>query len=396
MSYFFQLISTIIVGTISLFLSFFIARKMGASDFGQYSTALAIGSILAIFLDGGLRNLLMREFTRTSDHLSGMKVNLPQIAMGHSLMAALATSALCLMLIADNLYLALTIIWCFWGAVITQYASSLLRAEGKINNDSLWQVKQRTLTALLIIIAVLLGYCEVYQVLGAWAIGALCANLFFKDGFRFKPKFKPLLSSNINIYRTLLPFLCIDLSTNIYFRSDLILLRVCQVSNFDIGQYAAAYRLIEITTILAAPFSIRIFRKVRMLHNTKFLQKTYIAKMFLASVIFGLAGSVIIQLVGEPLVKYTYGTDFTQTPELLSILGWMIALLIPNTVLTQAALALNFEKSYALTATLAAIGNISLNFWLIPEFGTMATAYSSIATELIILVGLSISIARKN
>lgn len=369
---------------------------MGASDFGQYSTALAIGSILAIFLDGGLRNLLMREFTRTSDHLSGMKVNLPQIAMGHSLMAALATSALCLMLIADNLYLALTIIWCFWGAVITQYASSLLRAEGKINNDSLWQVKQRTLTALLIIIAVLLGYCEVYQVLGAWAIGALCANLFFKDGFRFKPKFKPLLSSNINIYRTLLPFLCIDLSTNIYFRSDLILLRVCQVSNFDIGQYAAAYRLIEITTILAAPFSIRIFRKVRMLHNTKFLQKTYIAKMFLASVIFGLAGSVIIQLVGEPLVKYTYGTDFTQTPELLSILGWMIALLIPNTVLTQAALALNFEKSYALTATLAAIGNISLNFWLIPEFGTMATAYSSIATELIILVGLSISIARKN
>lgn len=396
MNYFYQLISSIVVGAISFALSFFIARKMGASDFGQYSTALAIGSILAIFLDGGLRNLLIRELTRTSGHLSGIKGSLPQIAMGHSLMMASITSVLCLILVPDHAYLELTIIWCFWGAVITQYASSILRAEGKLNDDSLWQVKQRTFTALLIVILILLEYREVYQVLGAWALGALCANLFLKDGFRFKPIFKPLLSVDLKIYRTLLPLLWIDFATNVYFRSDLLLLKVYQVSNLDIGQYAAAFRLIEAATILTAPFSIRIFRKIRMLDNEIFLQKKYIAKMFFASVFFGFFWLAIIQQIAEPLASITYGKDFSQTGELLTILSWMIVLLIPNAVLTQAALALNLEKPYALTATFAAIGNISFNFILIPEFGTLAAAYSSIFTELIILIGLSIFIARKN
>lgn len=395
MNYLYQLFSVVGVGAISFALSIFIARQAGASNFGEYSTALAIGSILAIGLDGGLRNLLTRERTMASDHLSEYSTKLSQIAMGHCLMASLLASIFCLIFIPNQLYLGLGIIWCFWGAVTTQYASAILRGNGLLKADSLWQLKQRVLTAFLITITALLGYFEAWQLLLTWAFGATCANLFFKEGFRFKPIFKPLLTRDFKLYRTLLPLLWIDLATTIYFRSDLILLKSFKISDDDIGQYAAAYRIIEAVILMASSISIIIFRKVRLLNEKCLLQKKFIIQSLLISTLFGLLGAFIIVWIANPLVQLTYGAQYAQAKTLLAVLGWMVTLLIPNLALTQAALALNLEKSYALVATLAAIGNVSLNLMYMPQYGIIAAAYTSIATEVILMIGLCIAISRK-
>ncbi len=397
MNYLYQLVSSVVVGAISFVLNLFIARQVGSSYFGEYSTALAIGSILAIGIDGGMRNLLTRERTRASKHLSEFNEALPYIAMGYSLMTAILASIICFTAFPDQLYLGIGIIWCFWGAVITQYASAILRGDGRLKADSLWQLKQRALTSILIFTTVLLGYFEAWQLLLTWAFGAMCANFFLKEGFRFKPIFKPLISLNLNLklYRSLLPLLWIDLVTTIYFRSDLIMLRSLKVTDSDIGQYAAAHRLIEIVILVASPISIIIFRKVRLLHEESLLQANYIIKSILISVVFGLLGLALIQSITNSLVLLTYGAEYAQAANLLNILGWMVVLLIPNVVLTQIALALNLEKYYVLTATLAAIVNISLNYLFIPEYGTAAAAHSSIATELVLLIGLLLSIFYK-
>jgi O-antigen/teichoic acid export membrane protein len=394
-NYLYQLTASVGVGTISFVLSLFIARQIGATHFGQYSTALAIGSILAIGLDGGMRNLLTRERTRVSEHLAKLHEALPHIAMGYCLMAAFLASIMCLIAFPNQLYQGLGIIWCFWSAVITQYASAMLRGDGHLKADSIWQLKQRILTAAFITVSVFLGYFEAWQLLTTWAIGALCANLFLKEGFRFSPSFKPLLSLDFKLYRTLLPLLWIDLATMVYFRSDLIMLRSLMVADSEIGQYAAAYRLIEATILVASPISIIVFRKVRLLDAENLLQRGYIIQSLLISVLFGILGVVAMRAIASTLVQLTYGEQYAQAITLLIILSWMIALLIPNTVLTQTALALNLEKAYALTATFAAIGNIGLNFIFIPEYGAIASAYSSIATELILLIGLSIGIFKK-
>ena len=395
MNYLYQLASSAGVGIISFVLSLFIARHVGASNFGQYSTALAIGSILAIGFDGGMRNLLIRERTRVSEHLASLLKELPHIAMGYSLFVAMLASIFCLIIFPNHLYLGLGIIWCFWGAVITQYASAILRGDGHLKAEALWQLKQRLLTALLMAITVFLGFFEAWQLLLTWAIGALCANQFFREGFRLKPMLKPLLSLDFKLYRTLLPLLCIDLATTIYFRSDLIMLKSLKVSDDDIGQYAAAYRLIEAFILVASPVSIIIFRKVRLLHEERLLQKNYIIKSLLISVLFGLLGLALIEWIANPLIQLVYGVKYVKAAELLPILGWMILPIIPNMVLTQTALALNLEKSYALIATVAAIGNLILNFVFIPLYATVAAAYLSIATELILCIGLSIAIFHK-
>lgn len=395
MSYLYQLLSSVVTGVISFALSLFIARQVGADNFGIYSTAIAIGAILAISIDGGMRNLITREHTRNSQHLNIFKSELPRIAMGHSLITALVASIFCLFYFEGNQSLALSIIWCFWGIVISQYASAILRGDGNLRLDSLWQLKMRVLSAGLIGAIIAVGFHKPWQLLSAWAIASIFGNFFLKNGFCFKPLFKPLFSLNFKLYRALLPLLWIDLATTIYFRSDLVLLKHFEISDSQIGQYAAAYRLIEASILLATPISIIIFRNVRLLHENRTLQNRCIFRSLLIASLLGLIGAVAMQILAIPLVHLTYGDQYIQASTALSILSWMIALLIPNTVLTQAALALNLEKSYALTATFAAIGNIGLNFIFIPEYGVIASAYSSIATELTLLIGLSIAIFQK-
>lgn len=395
MNYLYQLLSSVGIGAISFTLSLFIARQIGADSFGIYSTAMAIGAILAIPIDGGMRNLITREQTRKSQHLDIFKSELPRIAMGHSLVTALAASIFCLFYFESNLSIALSIIWCFWGIVISQCASALLRGDGDLRLDSLWQLKMRILSAGLIGLIIVMGFHKPWQLLSAWAIASIVGNLFLKHGFRFKPLFKPLLSQKLKLYRALLPLLWIDLATTVYFRLDLVLLKHLEISDSQIGQYAAAYRLIEASILVATPISIIIFRKVRLLHEDRALQNRYIFQSLLIASLFGLLGSAAMQMLAIPLVHLTYGDQYAQASTALSILSWMIALLIPNTVLTQTALALNLEKAYALTATLAALSNIGLNLLFIPEYGTAAAAYSSIATELILFIGLLIAILQK-
>jgi len=253
----------------------------------------------------------------------------------------------------------------------------------------------RIVSAGLVGLIILMGFHKPWQLLSAWTIASIFGNLFLKNGFRFKPLFKPLLSQNLKLYRALLPLLWIDLATTIYFRSDLLLLKHFEISDSQIGQYAAAYRLIEASILLVTPISIIIFRRVRLIHEERTLQNRYIFRSLLIALLSGLLGSIAIQMLAIPLVHLTYGDQYAQASTALSILSWMIAPLIPNTVLTQAALALNLEKSYALTATLAALSNIGLNLLFIPDYRTAAAAYCSIATELILFIGLLIAMLKK-
>lgn len=395
MSYLYQLTSTICVGTISFGLSLLIAKQVGASNFGQYSIALAVGSILAIFIDGGLRNLLTRERTRISDHLQEIYPSLPSAAMGHSLIVALLASIVCILAFPNHLQLGLSTIWCFWAAVITQYASAILRGDGHLKADAFWQLKQRALTALIITAAIAMGFFQAWQLLLAWLIGALIANLLLGEGFRLVPSFRAPIVENLRLYRILLPLLWIDLATAIYFRSDLIMLSFFKISDADIGRYASAYRLIEAAILIATPLSIIIFRQVRLLHVDRAVQSQYVLRSVILALLFGLLCAALMSLFSTQLINFFYGTEYKKAAELLSILAWMILLLIPNTVLTQTALALNLEKDYAIAATLAAIVNVVINLLFIPLYGTTASAYSSIMTELVLFIGLSFSIGKK-
>lgn len=382
--------ATFYVGAVSLALSIFVARQTGPAIFGEYSVALAVGAVLAIFIDGGMRNLLMREHTRASSQLEYLSGRLSTIALGHALIVAISFSLLAVTLFGDHVPVALATVWCFFGVVLTQYASSILRGEGRLVLDAGWQVWSRSSSAACIVLVIVLGFHSPWQILAAWSFGAVMANLVFSRGIRFRPDF----AIPPKLYKVVLPLLWIDLATAIYFRSDMMILQGFGVSQERIGQYAAAYRLFEAMIFLSNPVAILLFRYMRKINGDKRELGRHIPRSTALAAILGIVGAVIIAALAEPIITLTYGSRYPETAGLLATLVWSLAFVLPNAILTQAALALDLERSYALVASIAAVCNVTLNFVFISHYGPQAAAGITIVTEAVLFVGLVVVLTR--
>ena len=96
-----------------------------------------------------------------------------------------------------------------------------------------------------------------------------------------------------------------------------------------------------------------------------------------------------------PIVTLTYGSKYPETAGLLAILAWSLAFVLPNAVLTQAALALDLEWIYVWAASIAAVFNVALNFVFISRFVPQARVWSTIVTEAVLFAILAFVITRR-
>lgn len=376
-----QWLAAIYVGGVSFALNVLIARQVGPAVFGEYSVALAAGAVLAIFLDGGMRNLLMRERTLASAHLNHLSDRLPSLAFGHALVASVIASLFAVVLLPEKSVLAVATVACFLGVVFTQFVSAMLRGGGRFGAEAGWQIGQRSGSALAIALVLALGFHESWQILVAWALGLLLAGLAATRGLWVWPR----ISLDPVLYKAVLPLLWIDLATAVYFRSDMVVLQLLGVHQDRIGQYGAAYRLIEAVIFATNPVAILLFRKMRRMGERHHAMGREILRAVVWAGLLGVAGAVLISLIAEPVVSIAYGGQYSESTALLRVLAWTLVLLLPNAVLTQAALALNLERPYAWAATASAVCNLALNFVFVGQYGPIASAWATIATEVVLL-----------
>lgn len=372
-----QWVATAYVGLVSLGLNIILARNFGPARFGDYGVALAAGALLGIVLDGGFKTLLLRERTLATGALALLVPRLHAVAIGHVLTVGLIAGVVAFAVFPEQRVLAIATVACFLGVALSQFVSGALRGEGRFVADAGWQAGTRTLSAITILAALAVGISNPAGVLLAWAFGSLTAVLFLPHAQTRRPRFE----WHPEGYRAAAFLLWVDIATVIYFRADMLLLNVMEVSAEQVGQYAAAYRIIEAPILMTAPVAILIFRKLRLeQQNPQRLHKSLIKSLIVASLAGGIVAAGLSILAGA-LTSYVYGPDYSEAGGFLAALACALFFLLPNAVLTQAAIAMNRERSYAYIAATAAIFNISLNVWLIPRHGAMGAAWVTVATE---------------
>jgi len=380
-----QWTATTYVGLVSLALSLAVARAVGPAGFGQYGIAMAAGSILAIFIDGGMSNLLRREQTRPGTALAHFVNRLPGIALGHACTVALIAALLAVSLAGDQVLLALATVACFLGTALVGYISALLRGQGCWAADAGWQVGQRTLSAAMILGALSVGLTAPWQVMAAWAAASLIAFLVFPSPLRCRPEFalKP------EVYKITAPLVLIDLSTAVYFRSDMLVLGWFDVPQQELGQYAAAYRLFEAVILLAGPVGLLLFRRMRLFDGHRDAFRRSLMLHVIAAAALGVAAALAMYAASDLLVGWSYGPQYPESAGLLRVLCWGLVFVLANTVLTQAALALERDRAYLWAAGLAAIANVAMNCALVPRLGISAAAYTTVVTEAVLFIYLA-------
>lgn len=387
-----QWLGTLYTAAVSLGVTFVLGRVLGPEGFGAYSYILTLASLFLILQDGGFKTLLFREKTLPSKGLIQHKDHLFSWALGHALMISMAGAFFVLILPTSYRTGILSAFLCFGLQAVVNFVSSELRAEGLFPREAVWQGMVRTLGALGILLALLLVRAAPWAIFSGWSVGLLL-SLFLSPRPLARPLFGGLGVRDIR--RACFGLMAIDAATTVYYRCDIILLEHITGNPALVGHYAAAYRFLDGIVLFAAPLGLIWFRKLRLLLEEK---ERFQAELFRMSLTMIAAACMIIALGGvfsQEMVLLTFGHGFDESVRFLPWLLSALIFILPNGVLTQAAIAQNIEHVYAMAAGAAALFNIGLNFVLIPRFGGLGAAWATIATEGLLTVVLVLGLSRK-
>ncbi len=378
-----QWLSTIYVATISFVVSVLLARGLGVEGFGVYSYVLSLAGIFFIVQDGGYKTLIFRNGVDGYSKGDGL------IGFGAGYLLLVTVSGVVIvMLFQPKHWLAIiAAIICMSLVVLSEFVSSTLKGDGEFKLDALWKITIRTVSAIAILLV--LFYCssnEISYLFIAWTFALLIVLIWpLVKGWLRWPRF----NFNTEVIKANMAFLTIDVATVLYFRSDIVLLEYFGQQQGDVGQYSAAYRILEGIILLATPVAQITFRKLRLAEN----QQQFFRVLFLLIVSMLFAAILIITmgvLWGGDLMVFVFGEEYRKAGDLLPLLLISMVFILPNYILTQGAIALNKEVGYAKIVVGVALLNIVLNLWLIPEFGAMGAAWATIVAEGVLCIGLGV------
>jgi len=359
--------------------SVLLARELGVEGFGNYSYILSLACIFLIIQDGGYKTLIFRESVDDSAQ------SLLSSGVGH-VVSITVFGALIVFLLQSQRWLAiLTAVCCMGLVVLSGFVSSLLKGKGDFKSDALWRMVIRSLTACAILSALFLYEDgSVTSLFVGWSLALLLALIWpILKGYLSWPSF----NFKGELFRASMVFLTIDVATVFYFRSDIVLLEYFGHIEGDVGQYSAAYRVLEGIILLATPVAQIAFRSLRLRKNQKDffgLLNWLVLVMLIVAIIITLIGVIF----GGDVMLVAFGEQYQYAGELLPLMMFAMLFIFPNYILTQGAIAVNKEINYAKVVVLVALLNIVLNVWLIPDFGARGAAYATIFSEGVLCLGL--------
>ncbi len=376
-----QWLATVYVAGVSMLMTFFLARSFGPETFGRYSYIITLAALFAILQDGGFKTLLFRE--HTSPSLPIKTEQLLPLALGHLLsVTAMGLLITALLPVQDKAYLILAIS-AFGLGTATNYISSVLKGKGDFNREAWWRVIARSLTGIGVIgLLYLISFQLNWIFLGSIA-GFLLALMFQRS---VSLKNILIVKPNSRLYRSIGALLTIEIATLIYFKIDIVMLKHMGESLNDVGFYAASSRILEGVVLILFPIANVFFRELRLHanHPEKFVKLT--GKLFSFAGALSLCIVPLGILLGEDIIKLCFGSDYQPGSGIITWLLLSLFFMVPNIVLTQAALSIDRENHYALGAILAAVLNMALNYVLIPIHGPKGAAIGTIVTEAFLLV----------
>lgn len=224
----------------------------------------------------------------------------------------------------------------------------------------------------------------IYTMIG----GAIFNFIFLFASENFGIKLKEVINSK-NVLKKILkqsmPFGIAAVSYMVYMRMDTIMIEYF-LTKYDVGVYSLAVQAITIATLVLAPIQVIAFPKLKVMHNSNYLQ--YHNKLIQFSslgVFLFLLGFIIIASLMSYLIYWKY-EEFSESLPILFIL-FFSALCTAMSVIRSTHITLEGLGNYLLYSQIIALFiNLSLNFSLIPIYGIKGAAISTLVSQICGLV----------
>jgi O-antigen/teichoic acid export membrane protein len=364
----------------------YLARYLGANDFGKYSFVIAYLFFFSVLALLGINKIVVREISK--DKTIQERI----IGNALSIRLFLSIAAIILSLIIINLLnypfdtkvlvylMSLTLLLL---SIRATYAS-VFEARLRMEYSALTNFVEAAVS-LTLILSIIFFKGDLIHIMAALVIASL-SNLIITC-FISRRFVKPKLEFNFVYAKKLLaasiPMGLAIVFWSIYYRIDVLMLSLMK-TYAAVGYYSAAYTLIAPLEIIPRAIMMSIFPLMSRysVSSRDSLEISY-EKSFRLMLMIALPIAVIIALFSKEIIFLIYGSEFLPSSSALSILIWSVVFLFMNILFANVIVSVGKEKMTAYTAGTMALVNIVLNFLLIPQYSYVGASIATVFTEVL-------------
>jgi len=386
--------SMVLSKIIRYFLIIYVARILGATEYGVFSFAMSFVALFSIFADLGITSLISREVAK--EEKSGIHISaaftlkllltiatLVLIVIASFLIPQVAKTRITILILAGYILingLAVFFYNCFYGKQEMQY-------------QSVTEIISVSLTTILGIYLVSL-VSRAYILAIAYLVGAIVAFLIIF--FIFKKRFRSIFKFDFNktewkrIINWSWPLALGGLFAAIYTNTDSLMMGFWHIFN-QIGYYNVAQKIVGMAIVPAGLIAASFFPALTKAHSNQEIKKMQKLFNYQNIILAMIAIPIIIggYIVANGLIIHLYGIEYQPAIKafrILILMGGISYLVAP---LGSALFIYNQQKRTFWVTVWAALLNVVLNTFLIPYFGLYGAAWASVATFALSFILLS-------
>jgi O-antigen/teichoic acid export membrane protein len=359
-------------------------RELGPSGFGTIQLGVAIFVYVGFVNDLGLTLLGAREFggghksDATHGDLLGARLALTAVAMV-PVITVLATApmddttrAVALILSGGFIISSLNLRWLLQASERFAWIAAADTAGAVVQLATTWLFVHGPGDTVMAAIVVVSGP----------AVSTLVMAVMAPADRTLIPRFH---RTGLRLLRQALPLGVATIATAIYYSLDSILIGVFRGTE-EVGYYAAAYR------IVLAGLTLPFMAHAAALPLVSRLTREEPASV--SPVLAGLTKSVLLFVIplavgttmcADVIVRTAFGVDFGPSAGPLRILIWTCVTVGANVAFAVLLLARGRDRVYMLTTILGAGANGIANIAMIPAFGMIGAAATTMLAEILVL-----------
>ena len=366
----------------------FITRYFSKTQWGEYSIVLAFGGIFAVLADLGLYQMMVREISR--DEVSEGKIinNIFTLRLFSSLFIFALAPFLSFFLPYSDLTrwgIALGMVG-FWFLTDIQVLIGIFQKYLRMDKVALAEFLGKIVQLLIVIWFIKLGlgflWIILTIILGAlinflviWRLLAGHAKLRLDFDFSFWKE----------IWRKSYPLAISNILTMIYFSANAIIISVFWPAE-EVGVFRLSYKVLESLIFFPAMFvglMMPLLSRFALADWTKF--KNIFQRTFDVLMIFGwplILGGVAL---APQIICLLGGDQYQESVGILRILMMAVGLIFLGTLFSFGLIALERQRTLLKISAVGVAANLILNFALIPRYSSLAAAWVSVLTEMLVL-----------
>nr|QEF19827.1 oligosaccharide flippase family protein [Bacillus cereus] len=373
----------------------FFARYVSPSDYGMFTTALAVSAVICYFTDAGLTHTFMREGTRSDANISVLISSYLRIRLILAIVISVLFAIFAQFFYPDA-YLRTMVYWVvlptMFGATLQGVGMAYFQVTERMQFTAIISVLQGVTAAAALLLGMSFQW-SLMMVAAMYGVSSLVTGVIaFIMTIRYTKVHKgwdkgildQLLIFTINgIIIMLLPQL-----------GPIILEKVSTYN--QVGFFGAASKipavLYQIPGVIAAAFYPRLFA----FGNEKNIEEHRKLSSFELKLMSFLGMGISIPFIADPSfwIVSLLGEEYAPAGDALAILAFMVILQSINYPLADNLTTIGQQWKRATTMTIGLVVAIIGYIVLGSKYGMMGAAAAAILTEITLLIGFTLFIRK--